>query len=56
MNKKNKKNPEIEEEIESPGDCIGHWLENDENCKICEIQDSCQKMTKDIEENLNDKE
>lgn len=50
MNKENLKiQEEIEEEVENPGDCIGHYLEDDENCKICEIQDSCKEMTKDLE-------
>ena len=54
MNKENPKfEEEMEEEIENPGDCIGHYLEDDENCKICEIQDSCKEMTKDLEDNPN---
>lgn len=56
--KKNKEAEEIKEDIVeetendeetvNPGDCIGHWLEGDEACEICEIQDSCKEMTKDI--------
>ena len=34
-----------ESEIMSPGDCIGHWEENNKDCDICEIQDSCRDMT-----------
>lgn len=42
---------EIDEEIVNPGDCIGHWLEGDKSCEICEIQDSCKEMTKELESN-----
>jgi len=40
---------EIEDDIEvnDPGDCIGHWAECEE-CEMCEIQDSCEAMTKNI--------
>lgn len=34
-------------EVTDPGDCIGHWAECKE-CEMCEIQDSCQAMTKNI--------
>ena len=34
-------------EVNDPGDCIGHWAECEE-CEMCEIQDSCEAMTKNI--------
>ena len=34
-----------DENIVNPGDCIGHYLEGDKSCEICEIQDSCKDMT-----------
>lgn len=40
-----------DEDIVSPGDCIGHWLEGDKSCEICEIQDSCKDMTLTLKEN-----
>ena len=36
-------------EVNDPGDCIGHWAVCNE-CEMCEIQDSCQAMTKNINE------
>ena len=50
--KKRKKEDAVAENDESvnPGDCIGHWLKGDEACSICEIEDSCRQMTKDIGE------
>lgn len=48
MNEEEMEQETNNEEIVNPGDCIGHWLENDESCKICEIQDSCKEMTKNI--------
>lgn len=43
-------------EVNDPGDCIGHWAECEE-CEMCEIQDSCEAMTKNIsgEENGDEK-
>ena len=38
---------EVEVEVNDPGDCIGHWAECEE-CEMCEIQDSCKAMTKNI--------
>lgn len=38
----------IEDKVNEPGDCIGHWLDGDESCEICEIQDSCKDMTSAI--------
>lgn len=35
------------EEIGEPGDCIGHW-DDCEECKMCEIENSCVEMTKSI--------
>lgn len=35
------------EEISEPGDCIGHW-DDCEECKMCEIENSCKEMTKII--------
>ena len=49
---------EEEIEVNDPGDCIGHWAECQE-CEMCEIQDSCQAMTKNIngeEENAEEPE
>lgn len=40
-----------DEDIINPGDCIGHWDENEEACEICEIQDSCKNMTLTLKEN-----
>ena len=36
-------------EVNDPGDCIGHWAVCNE-CEMCEIQDSCQAMTRNINE------
>lgn len=46
--KKGKKTVQEEEDAINPGDCIGHWLKDDEACSICEIEDSCRQMTKEI--------
>lgn len=46
-----------EREISEPGDCIGHW-DDCEECKMCEIENSCMMMTKNIggeEENAEEK-
>ena len=40
-------------EVNDPGDCIGHWAVCNE-CEMCEIQDSCQAMTKNINEEEED--
>lgn len=40
-----------DDDIVNPGDCIGHWEENNEFCEICEIQDSCKNMTLTLKEN-----
>lgn len=40
-------------EVNDPGDCIGHWAVCNE-CEMCEIQDSCQAMTKNISEEGED--
>jgi hypothetical protein len=40
-------------EVNDPGDCIGHWAVCKE-CEMCEIQDSCQAMTKNINEEGED--
>ena len=40
-------------EVNDPGDCIGHWAVCNE-CEMCEIQDSCQAMTKNINEEGED--
>lgn len=40
-----------DDDIVNPGDCIGHWEEKDKSCEICEIQDSCKKMTMNLKEN-----
>ena len=56
-----KKNEEFElEEVEiddenivNPGDCIGHYLEGDKSCEICEIQDSCKDMTNALNSGKN---
>ena len=40
-----------DDDIVNPGDCIGHWDENEEACEICEIQDSCKNMTLTLKEN-----
>jgi len=53
MSKKKKKvvivatenNDDNELEIENPGDCIGNFLENDINCELCEIAESCKTLT-----------
>lgn len=45
-----------DENIVNPGDCIGHWLEGDKSCEICEIQDSCKDMTMTLKENPVEKE
>ena len=34
-------------EVNDPGDCIGHWAECEE-CQMCEIEESCRAMTKEI--------
>ena len=47
-NEEFKEEMENSEEVQNPGDCIGNFLEGDEACKICEIQDSCKEMTKNI--------
>lgn len=38
------------QDIVNPGDCIGHWLDGDKSCEMCEIQDSCKDMTMAIQE------
>lgn len=40
-------------EVNDPGDCIGHWAVCNE-CEMCEIQDSCKAMTKNISEEGED--
>lgn len=35
-------------DIVNPGDCCGNYLEDDESCKLCEIQDTCKEMTEDL--------
>ena len=40
-------------DVNDPGDCIGHWAVCNE-CERCEIQDSCQVMTKNINEEGED--
>lgn len=40
-------------EVNDPGDCVGHWAVCKE-CEMCEIQDSCQAMTKNINEEGED--
>ena len=40
-------------DVNDPGDCIGHWAVCNE-CEMCEIQDSCQVMTKNINEEGED--
>lgn len=40
-------------EVNDPGDCVGHWAVCNE-CEMCEIQDSCQAMTKNINEEGED--
>jgi hypothetical protein len=42
-------NESNEPEVINPGDCIGHWLEGDKACEMCEIQDSCRDMTNAIQ-------
>ena len=42
-----------DENIVNPGDCIGHYLEGDKSCEICEIQDSCKDMTNALKNGKN---
>lgn len=51
---KKKAQEDIDDSIVNPGDCIGHWLDGDQSCEICEIQDSCRDMTQAIEKKEND--
>jgi len=47
--KKIQENTEIQDDdIVNPGDCCGNYLEEDESCKLCEIQDTCKEMTKEL--------
>lgn len=39
---------ESEIEVINAGDCIGHWLNGDEACSQCEIEESCKQMTLEI--------
>ena len=39
---------ESEIEVINAGDCIGHWLNGDEACSQCEIEQSCKQMTLEI--------
>lgn len=41
-------NSESEVEVINAGDCIGHWLDGDEACSQCEIEESCKQMTLEI--------
>jgi hypothetical protein len=40
-----------DDDIINPGDCIGHWEENNESCNMCEIESSCKNMTLTLKEN-----
>ena len=53
-NESSNSNSESEVEVINAGDCIGHWLEGDEACVQCEIEDSCKQMTLDIEGGKNE--
>ena len=37
----------VENDVNEPGACIGHWADCEE-CKMCEIEESCSSMTKNI--------
>lgn len=45
-----KQDEEQDDGVVNPGDCIGHWLDGDKSCEVCEIQDSCREMTLAIEQ------
>ena len=47
-------NSSSEIEVVNPGDCIGHWLDGDEACSQCEIEDSCKQLTTDIGNDNNE--